>query len=68
LDTEFVVIEGGNHAQFGDYGFSPAIMTLISRQDQQSQVVDTTVNSWKLCQIALSAEQEYLGKGYAIVS
>jgi hypothetical protein len=43
-DTEFVLLEGGNHAQFGDYGFQPGDnQALISRDDQQSQVVDATV-------------------------
>ena len=43
-DTEFVVIQGGNHAQFGDYGFQPGDNEpTISRSDQQQQVVDATV-------------------------
>lgn len=43
-DTEFVVIDGGNHGQFGDYGFQPGDHeATISRLDQQSQVVDATV-------------------------
>jgi pimeloyl-ACP methyl ester carboxylesterase len=44
LDTEWVVIEGGNHAQFGWYGpqsgDNPAT---ISREEQQSQIVAATV-------------------------
>jgi dienelactone hydrolase len=43
-DTDFAAIEGGNHAQFGDYGpqagDNPAT---ISREEQQTQVVEATV-------------------------
>jgi hypothetical protein len=43
-DAQFVVIEGGNHGQFGDYGFQPGDkQATITRADQQSQVVDATV-------------------------
>jgi hypothetical protein len=43
-DTRFVVIDGGNHGQFGDYGFQPGDNeATISRAEQQSQVVDATV-------------------------
>jgi hypothetical protein len=43
-DTTWVVIEGGNHARFGDYGFQPGDnMATISAADQQMQVVDATV-------------------------
>jgi hypothetical protein len=42
-DTEYAPIEGGNHAQFGWYGEqngdNPAA---ISRQEQQTQIVDAT--------------------------
>lgn len=42
--TEFVVMDGGNHSQFGDYGFQPGDNeATISRTDQQSQIVDATV-------------------------
>ena len=45
LSTEYVVIQGGNHAQFGDYGFQPGDNeATISRVEQQRQVVDATVN------------------------
>lgn len=44
-DTIFVAIEGGNHAQFGWYGDqsgdNPAA---ISRQQQQEQIIQATVN------------------------
>jgi pimeloyl-ACP methyl ester carboxylesterase len=44
-DTAFVPIEGGDHAQFGWYGpqagDNPA---KISREDQQSQIVQATIN------------------------
>jgi len=44
MDAQFVVIDGGNHGQFGDYGFQPGDkQASITRTDQQSQVVDTTV-------------------------
>jgi hypothetical protein len=44
LNTEYVVIQGGNHAQFGDYGFQPGDNeATITRADQQQQVVDATV-------------------------
>jgi hypothetical protein len=37
-------MQGGNHAQFGDYGFQPGDnQAKISRADQQQQVVDATV-------------------------
>lgn len=43
-DTDFVSIEGGNHAQFGDYGpqdgDNPAT---IGREEQQAQAVRATV-------------------------
>ncbi len=43
--TEFVAIEGGNHAQFGDYGpqegDNPAT---ISRAEQQAQIAAATVS------------------------
>jgi hypothetical protein len=43
-DAQFVVIDGGNHSQFGDYGFQPGDkQATISRAEQQSQVVDATV-------------------------
>ena len=43
-DTVWVVIEGGNHAQFGDYGFQPGDnVATISAADQQEQVVNATV-------------------------
>lgn len=43
LNTEYVVIQGGNHAQFGDYGFQPGDNeSNISRTDQQQQTVDAT--------------------------
>ena len=47
-DTEYVVIEGGNHAQFGDYGFQPGDNeATITRLEQQKQVVDATVKFLK---------------------
>lgn len=43
-DTEFVIVDGGNHGQFGDYGSQPGDNeATISRVEQQSQVVDATV-------------------------
>ena len=47
-DTEFVIIDGGNHAQFGDYGFQPGDNEgTITRLDQQKQVVEATVKFLK---------------------
>jgi len=48
MDAEFVVIQGGNHAQFGDYGVQPGDPeATISRADQQKQVVDSTAEFLK---------------------
>jgi pimeloyl-ACP methyl ester carboxylesterase len=42
-NTQFIVIDGGNHAQFGDYGPQPGDKEAsISRADQQSQIVEAT--------------------------
>lgn len=47
-DTEFVVIDGGNHAQFGDYGIQPGDKdATIPRSDQQKQAVDATLRFLK---------------------
>lgn len=44
-DAEYVVIQGGNHAQFGDYGPQPGDNeATISRADQQAQVVQATAD------------------------
>jgi pimeloyl-ACP methyl ester carboxylesterase len=44
-DTQYVVIQGGNHAQFGDYGPQPGDnAATISRADQQSQIVSAVVS------------------------
>lgn len=44
VDTTWVVIEGGNHAQFGNYGLQPGDnVATISTSDQQAQAVDATV-------------------------
>jgi hypothetical protein len=43
-NTTWVVIEGGNHAQFGDYGFQPGDnVATISAADQQAQIAAATV-------------------------
>ena len=43
-DTQYVIIDGGNHAQFGDYGPQPGDKTAtISRADQQAQVINAVV-------------------------
>jgi hypothetical protein len=48
MDAEFVVIRGGNHAQFGDYGLQPGDHeATLPRADQQKQVVDATVQFLK---------------------
>jgi len=42
-DTEFVIVDGGNHAQFGWYGEQRGDgVATISREDQQSQAVAAT--------------------------
>jgi len=43
-DTQFVVIQGGNHAQFADYGPQPGDNpATISAESQWQQVTDATV-------------------------
>lgn len=43
-DTQWVVIEGGNHAQIGWYGPQPGDgQASISREEQQAQIIDATV-------------------------
>ena len=43
-NSRFVIIEGGNHAQFGDYGLQKGDGTArISRDKQQTQIVDSTL-------------------------
>jgi pimeloyl-ACP methyl ester carboxylesterase len=47
-DAKIIVIDGGNHAQFGDYGFQPGDnVATISRLDQQRQAVEATVQFLK---------------------
>jgi pimeloyl-ACP methyl ester carboxylesterase len=42
--TQYVIIDGGNHGQFGDYGLQPGDhAATISRADQQAQIVKATV-------------------------
>ena len=44
-DARYVVIDGGNHAQFGDYGSQPGDNdATISRADQQKQIIEASVN------------------------
>ena len=43
-DTEFIVIQGGNHGQFGDYGPQPGDNpATISAESQWQQVTDGVV-------------------------
>ena len=43
-NVQYIIIEGGNHAQFGDYGPQPGDNeAAISRSDQQAQVVAAVV-------------------------
>jgi hypothetical protein len=43
-NTKYVVIEGGNHAQFGSYGFQPGDnQATISPEEQWSQITAATV-------------------------
>ena len=45
FDTSWIVIEGGNHAQFGWYGPQPGdLQAKISREDQQAHIVQATVD------------------------
>ena len=47
-DTQFVVIEGGNHAQFGSYGPQAGdFPATISYEDQWAQVTDATAQFLK---------------------
>jgi pimeloyl-ACP methyl ester carboxylesterase len=47
-DTQFVVIAGGNHAQFGDYGLQLGDNeATLTPSDQQNQVVAATVRFLK---------------------
>ena len=47
-DAKYIVIDGGNHAQFGDYGPQPGDnAATISRDEQQSQVVNAAVEFLK---------------------
>jgi pimeloyl-ACP methyl ester carboxylesterase len=47
-DAQFVVIQGGNHSQFGDYGLQPGDNeATITPLEQQGQVVDATVQFLK---------------------
>jgi pimeloyl-ACP methyl ester carboxylesterase len=44
-DAKYVVMDGGNHAQFGDYGPQPGDnAATISRADQQAQIVSSVVS------------------------
>lgn len=44
VDTKIVIIDGGNHAQFGDYGLQKGDGTaFISRDEQQSEIVNATL-------------------------
>ena len=43
-NTDFVVIKGGNHSQFGNYGLQPGDNeATISREEQQAQAVEATI-------------------------
>lgn len=47
-DTEFIEIEGANHAQFGDYGFQEGdSKASISRQEQTSIAAQNTIELLK---------------------
>jgi hypothetical protein len=44
VDAQFVIIDGGNHAQFGDYGPQPGDKAAtISRTEQQKRIVEATI-------------------------
>jgi hypothetical protein len=43
-DTEYIVIEGGNHSQFGNYGLQPGDnVATIGWEEQQAQAVEATI-------------------------
>jgi len=43
-DTQFVVMDGGNHAQFGSYGLQPRDkVATISPEEQWAQITEATV-------------------------
>ena len=45
IDATYLEIEGGNHAQFGDYGVQAGdLQATISHEDQQQQVVRATLD------------------------
>jgi hypothetical protein len=47
-NTKYVVIEGGNHAQFGSYGFQPGDNeATISAEEQLTQITNATVKFLK---------------------
>jgi hypothetical protein len=44
-NTIWVEIQGGNHAQFGDYGDQPGdLQATINREEQQRQIVEATLD------------------------
>jgi hypothetical protein len=44
-NTQYIVMDGGNHGQFGDYGLQPGDkIATISRAEQQKQIVKASVN------------------------
>lgn len=44
-DTQFVVIQGGNHSQFGNYGLQPGDNpATITWQEQQTQAIQATAH------------------------
>lgn len=49
-DTQFIVIQGGNHGQFGDYGTQPGDkVAMISAESQWQQTTDATVQFLATC-------------------
>ena len=50
LDTEKVLIEGGNHAQFGDYGTQNGDgVATIEPEEQQKIVIEAILNTLRSC-------------------
>jgi hypothetical protein len=48
-DTQWIAIEGGNHAQFGWYGpQSGDSLPAISREEQQTRIVEATLQLLRL--------------------
>jgi hypothetical protein len=58
-DTQHVRIDGGNHSQFGSYGFQPGDWpATISRDDQQRQTLDAVLDMLRRVSDATEREEQ----------